>query len=61
MKRYLKKWVEVIIIVIQILLFIILASECDNMKIFILSKLIVLPIFLFNHTILVKYSRLMED
>ena len=37
-KEYLKKWVEVAIIFIQAILFITLAGECDDLKIFIVSK-----------------------
>jgi hypothetical protein len=62
MKRIvLKKWVEVVIIFIQVILFMILGSESDDLKVFIISKLIALIIFGINNIILFKYSRLMED
>ena len=60
-KLYLKKWVEVAIIFIQAILFMTLAGECDDLKIFIVSKIIALVIFLINCYILSKYSRLVED
>ena len=60
-KLYLKKWVEVAIIFIQAILFMTLAGECDDLKIFIVSKIIALVIFLINCYVLSKYSRLVED
>ncbi len=60
-KIYLKKWVEVAIIFIQVILFMILAGDCDDLKIFIVSKIIALIIFVINSKILFKYSRLVED
>lgn len=60
-KRYLKKWVEVVIIFIQVILFIILGSDCDDLKIFSVSKIIVLIIFVINSKILFKYSRLVGE
>lgn len=62
MKRIvLKKWVEVVLIFIQVILFMILGSESDDLKVFVISKLIALIIFVMNSMILFKYSRLMED
>lgn len=60
-KLYLKKWVEVAIIFIQVILFMIVGSECDDLKIFIVSKIIVLVIFFVNHLILVKYTKLYDE
>ena len=59
-KRYLKTWIEYSIICIQFLLFLILCSECNNFKIFVLSKIIALIIFYINHLILEKYTRLFD-
>lgn len=62
MKRVvLKKWVEVVIIFMQVILFMILGSESDDLKIFIISKLIALILFSINSIILFKYSRLVEN
>ena len=60
-KIYLKKWVEVVIIFIQVILFMILGSDCDDLKIFSVSKIIVLIIFVINSKILFKYSRLVGE
>lgn len=60
-KIYLKKWVEVVIIFIQAILFMILGSDCNDLKIFIVSKIIVLIIFVINSKILFKYSRLVGE
>lgn len=62
MKRIvLKRWVEVVIIFMQVILIMILGSESDDLKVFVISKLIALIIFVINSLILFKYSRLMED
>lgn len=61
MKRYLKRWVEVVIIFIQVMLFMVLGGECEDLKVFIISKLVALTLFIINSMILFKYSRLMED
>ena len=58
---YLKKWVEVAIIFIQVVLFMIVGSDCDDLKIFIVSKIIALIIFFVNHLILVKYTKLYDE
>lgn len=60
-KEYLKKWVEVVIVFIQAILFMTLAGECDDLKIFIVSKIIALIIFVINSKILFKYSRLFGE
>lgn len=61
MKRYLKRWVEVVIIFIQVILFMVLGGECEDLKVFIISKLVAVTLFIINSMILFKYSRLMED
>ena len=60
-KVYLKRWVEVVLIIIQFLLVMIMAGDCDNLKVFIISKVIALFIFVIIHIIMTKYSRLMGD
>ena len=60
-KIYLKKWVEVVIIFMQVILFMILGGECEDLKVFIISKLVALTLFIINSMILFKYSRLVED
>lgn len=60
-KRYLKGWVEYLLISIQCLLVMLLSSETEDLKLFIISKIIFMIVFLINHLILVKYSRLYES
>lgn len=57
-KRYLKKWVEYSIIIIQFILIMILSADSDNLSTFIISKIIVLLIFYINHLILKNYTTL---
>lgn len=57
-KRYLKKWVEYGIIIIQFILIMILSADSDNINVFIISKIIVLLILYINHLILKNYTRL---
>ena len=58
MKRYLKNSVENLIIFIQCLLFMLLGSETEDLRLFIISKIVIMIVFLINHLILVKYSKL---
>lgn len=60
-KRYLKRWVEYLLITIQCLLFMLLGSETEDLKLFIISKIIFMILFLINHLILLKYSRIYES
>ena len=57
-KEYLKKWVEVVIVFIQLILFMTLAGDCDNIKTFIISKLIILILIYVNHIIIKKYTKI---
>jgi len=59
-KRVLKKWLENLIIVIQVILIMLLGAECDNLAIFFISKLIFVSIFLLNHLILCKFTDLFD-
>ena len=59
-KRYLKKWVEYILLTIQFMLILIIGGESDNLSVFIISKLIALVLLFLNHLILVKYTKLYE-
>ena len=43
------------------ILFMILGGDCDDLKIFSVSKIIVLIIFVINSKILFKYSRLVGE
>lgn len=57
-KEYLKKWVEVVIVFIQVILFMTLAGDCDNITTFIISKLIILILIYVNHIIIKKYTKI---
>ena len=59
-KRYLKKWVEYILLTIQFMLILIIGGESENLSVFIISKLIALVLLFLNHIILVKYTKLYE-
>ena len=59
-KRYLKKWLEYILLTIQFMLILIIGGESDNLSVFTISKLIALTLLFLNHLILVKYTKLYE-
>lgn len=59
-KVYFKKWVDIVLVVIQMMLIMLLGSEVDNTFIFVISKLIFLTLFILNSYILIKYSRIIE-
>ena len=59
-KRYLKKWVEYILLTMQFMLILIIGGESDNLSVFTISKLIALTLLFLNHLILVKYTKLYE-
>ena len=59
-KRYLKKWVEYILLTIQFMLILIIGGESDNLSVFTISKIISLTLLFLNHLILVKYTKLYE-
>ena len=60
-KRYLKEWVEYLLLTIQCLLIMLFGSETEDLKLFIISKIIFMIIFLINHLLLVKYGRSYES
>lgn len=47
-----KKWVEILLQFVTIIAVFFLAAECDNFKLFVISKLICLAIILINITLL---------
>ena len=62
MKRiYLKKWITNLILMMQMLLFIMLGSDCESTSLFITSKIVILLIMYMNHLIIKNYTRLYED
>lgn len=56
-----RNWVVYTLVTINIILFILMSSECDDLKMFILSKIILTIIFLFNNLLLSKHSNLFEE
>lgn len=57
-KRYLKKWVEVVLVMVLLISLMVLGGESDFC--FLTSKLIALPIVLVSGYILFKYGRVEE-
>lgn len=57
-RRYLKKWVEVVLVMVLLISLFVLGGESDSC--FLTSKLIALPIFLMSGYILLKYTKI-ED
>lgn len=56
----LKKWVIYALIIINCFLAICLTADCENFIIFTISKIVLLTAFLFNNSILFKYSDFFE-
>lgn len=56
-----KKWVEILLQFITIISVFFLVTECDDFKLFVISKLICLAIILINTTLLKKYGRLESE
>ena len=52
----LKKWVKITLGIIAFIAFMIMASDCENTTIFIISHLIASGIFALNVTLLIKYN-----
>ena len=62
MKRiYLKKWITNLILMMQVLLFIMLGSDCESTTLFITSKIVILLIMYMNHLIIKNYTRLYDE
>lgn len=60
-KRYLKQWVVNTLIIINFIAIMFMGADCDDMTMFISSKLIALLVFAFNNYLLFKYSDLFEE
>ena len=60
-KRRLKKWVVNTLIIINFIAIMFMGADCDDMALFISSKLIALLIFAFNNYLLFKHSNLFEE
>lgn len=57
-RRYLKKWVEVVLVMVLLISLMVLGSESETH--FLTSKLVALPIALVSWYILFKYGRIEE-
>lgn len=55
-----RKWVKYLLIIINIIAFVILASEVKDLKVFVISKLIAITIFGINSKLLINYGGLNE-
>ena len=60
-RRRLKKWVENVLIVFNILLLVVMASDCDDLMMFTITHLSALLLFIVNNLIIAKYGRLFEE
>lgn len=60
-RRVLKNWIEKIIITVQFILLMLLAGECESNYVFIISKVILISVFLINHLIIWKYTDLFSE
>lgn len=60
-KRHLKQWAVNTLIIINFIAIMFMCAECDDMALFISSKLIALLIFAFNNYLLFKHSNLFEE
>lgn len=56
-KMRLKRWVEVVLGIIAFMAFCIMCSECDDMAVFVISKIIAVIVFGISLGILNEYGR----
>lgn len=56
-KVYLKKWVEVVLVLLLIGAMLVLGGECNNFTVFVASKVIAIIIIFWIIYILIKYGR----
>ena len=52
-----KKWVVVVLVIINVLAIMFAGSECDDLKMSILVRFIALGIFVLNSCLLLKFNR----
>lgn len=60
-RTVLKKWVEVVLLLINLLCVFIMASDSDDFIVFVISHVSGLTVFTINSYLLYKYSRYVED
>lgn len=56
-KLVFKKWVTYLLVVINLLAVLIMASDCKNISTFIIVHLVALIIFVINSMLLIKHSK----
>ena len=56
-KLVLKKWITFVLALINIVCFVIMASDVDSLKVFVITHCIACLIFAFNSMLLIKYGR----
>lgn len=56
-KLVFKKWVTYLLVVINLLAVLIMASDCENISTFIIVHLVALIIFVINSMLLIKHSK----
>ena len=54
----LKAWLENLIIFIQVIIIILLSSEYVDTLTFLISKIILISLFIINHVVLMKYEKI---
>jgi len=59
-EKHFKGSIELLLIIIQMLLIVILGSEVDDLKIFFVSKILFLTLFIINHKLLCKYGYIIK-
>ena len=56
-KLVLKKWITFVLALINVICFVIMASDVDSLKVFVITHCIACLIFAFNSMLLIKYGR----
>lgn len=60
MKRYLKTYIQNMIILFQLALIMLFSIETTDLKLFVISKIIIVSVFVINHMNLKRYSKLFD-
>lgn len=56
-KKVLKSWVEKTLVITNLIMVIIMASECKNFTVFLISHIVAFVIFVANSIILINYGK----
>lgn len=60
-RLYIKNWIQVLLIIINVIAILIMGSDCEDLNLFITSHLLAGLVFGINSLILLKYGRLNYD